>query len=112
MIMGTKSAMVRVRVEPKLKRDAEKVLRELGLSSSEVIGLFYRQVVRRRALPFAVALDAAPESFAPEKRTAPPVPTGLAAVYKRLEELDEWRRFSYDLSQMKLRPTRKQRPSR
>ncbi len=52
----TKTETVRARIEPKLKRDAEAVLSELGLSTSEAITLFLRQVTLRRGLPFAVQL--------------------------------------------------------
>ncbi len=36
----TKTETVRARIEPELKRDAEAVLSELGLSTSEAITLF------------------------------------------------------------------------
>ncbi len=49
-----KTETVRARVEPELKRDAQAVLSELGLSTSEAITLFLRQVTLRRGLPFAV----------------------------------------------------------
>ena len=39
-----KSAMVRARVEPKLKQDAESLFERLGLSATQAITLFYRQV--------------------------------------------------------------------
>jgi DNA-damage-inducible protein J len=50
----TKSAMVRARVEPQLKKNAEEVLADVGLSPAEAIRLFYRQVYLRRGLPFEV----------------------------------------------------------
>lgn len=49
-----KTETVRARIEPKLKRDAEAVLSELGISTSEAITLFLRQVTLRRGLPFSV----------------------------------------------------------
>ncbi len=49
-----KTETVRARVEPELKRDAEAVLSELGLSTSEAITLFLRQITLRRGLPFPV----------------------------------------------------------
>ncbi len=51
-----KTETVRARVEPELKRDAEAVLSALGLSTSEAITLFLRQVTLRRGLPFAVQI--------------------------------------------------------
>jgi DNA-damage-inducible protein J len=54
--MPRKDAMIRARTTPRLKREAEKVLDLLGLTPSEAINLFYRQVCLRRGLPFAVEL--------------------------------------------------------
>ncbi len=48
--------MIRARTAPRLKKEAEKVLRELGLTPSQAINLFYRQVCLRRGLPFAVEI--------------------------------------------------------
>ncbi len=51
-----KTAVVRARIEPQLKNNAEYVLRELGLSPTQAVTLFYRQVELRRGLPFAVEI--------------------------------------------------------
>ena len=52
----TKSAMVRARLEPELKDNAESVLHRLGLNASQAITLFYKQVELRGGLPFDVAI--------------------------------------------------------
>jgi DNA-damage-inducible protein J len=49
-----KSTEVRLRIEPRLKVAATAVLAECGLSVSEAIRLFMRQVVAIGGLPFAV----------------------------------------------------------
>ena len=51
-----KTAMIRARVEPELKREAEELFSALGLSATEAITLFYRQVTVHRGLPFSVRL--------------------------------------------------------
>ena len=51
-----KTEMIRARVEPDLKQEAEEVFSRLGLSSTEAITLFYRQVALQRGLPFAVKI--------------------------------------------------------
>ncbi|MGH6896890.1 MAG: type II toxin-antitoxin system RelB/DinJ family antitoxin [Geminicoccaceae bacterium] len=51
-----KTETIRARVEPELKREAEGVLKSLGLNASEAITLFYRQVALRRGLPFEIRL--------------------------------------------------------
>ena len=50
----SKTAMIRARMEPDLKNEAEKVLAEVGLSPTEAIRLFYRQVSLQGGLPFEV----------------------------------------------------------
>ncbi len=50
----TKTATIRARVEPNLKEEAETVFAQLGLSATQAIRLFYRQVTLQRGLPFEV----------------------------------------------------------
>jgi len=52
----SKTEMIRARVEPQLKQAAESVLKELGLTPTEAITLFYKQVTLKHGLPFAVEL--------------------------------------------------------
>ena len=52
----SKSAMVRARMEPGLKEDAEKVLGEIGLNATQAITLFYKQVELHQGLPFDVVI--------------------------------------------------------
>ncbi len=51
-----KTAMIRARIQPKLKRNAERILRRMGLSTTQAITLFYRQVELRKGLPFQVVV--------------------------------------------------------
>ena len=51
-----KTATIRARVEPELKQRAEECFSELGLTATEAIRLFYRQVTLHGGLPFAVRL--------------------------------------------------------
>lgn len=52
----TKSKMIRARVEPGLKQEAEAVFSRLGLSTTQAITLFYKQVTLQQGLPFAVKI--------------------------------------------------------
>ncbi len=51
-----KTAAIRARIEPDLKEQAEYILRELGLSPTEAVTLFYRQITLRQGLPFEVRI--------------------------------------------------------
>lgn len=52
----SKSAMIRARVEPDLKDHAEMIFRRLGISSTQAITMFYKQVELREGLPFDVVI--------------------------------------------------------
>ena len=52
--MENKTETIHARVEPKIKHAAGDVLSELGLSMTDAIRLFLRQVVLHRGLPFDV----------------------------------------------------------
>jgi DNA-damage-inducible protein J len=54
--MAAKTETIRARVDATLKAQAEKILEELGLSSSEAIRLFYKQVTIQNGLPFDVKI--------------------------------------------------------
>jgi len=51
-----KTAMLRARIEPVLKEEVDSILKKLGLSTSEAINIFYRQVKLRKGLPFQVII--------------------------------------------------------
>jgi DNA-damage-inducible protein J len=50
--MAVKTAIVRTRVEPKLKREANKILNKLGLSESEGVRLLLKSLVLHNGLPY------------------------------------------------------------
>lgn len=51
------SAIVKSRIDPELKRQAEAVLEEIGLKPWAALELFYKQIIKRRAIPFPVKAD-------------------------------------------------------
>jgi len=51
-----KSETIRARLEPALKHEAEAVLDKLGMTPTEAITLFYKQVTLYRGLPFPVRI--------------------------------------------------------
>lgn len=51
-----KTSTISARIDPELKNKAEQVFRKLGLTSSQAITLFYKQVELNQGLPFAVKI--------------------------------------------------------
>lgn len=51
-----KTASINARIEPVVKKKAERIFADLGITASDAIGMFYRQVTFRRGLPFDVCI--------------------------------------------------------
>ena len=51
-----KTTTISARIDPNTKKQAERVFRELGISSSQAITLFYKQVELQQGLPFIVKI--------------------------------------------------------
>lgn len=51
-----KTAVISARIDPELKQGAEEVFKELGLTATQAIALFYKQVELEGGLPFAVRI--------------------------------------------------------
>ncbi len=81
---------LQTRIDPKLKKDAQKALEKMGLDMSTGIKIFLAEVVRTNSIPFTVrSADDLPES---EKRkllseVASAVKNGK--VYKTAKELHQ-----------------------
>jgi DNA-damage-inducible protein J len=49
-----KSATITVRLDPQVKKNAEVVLKALGLTTSQAVNLFFTQVSLNKGIPFDV----------------------------------------------------------
>lgn len=52
----SKTAMIRARTEPQLKKKVERIFEALGLTASEAINLFYHRVEIEHGLPFELKI--------------------------------------------------------
>jgi len=52
----SKTSTVRARIEPDLKGKAEQIFQQLGLTTTQAITLFYKQVELKNGLPFDVVI--------------------------------------------------------
>ncbi len=66
----SKTGYIMARVEPKLKASAGKVLHRVGVSTSDAITMFLRQVVMQGGLPFEVRVPNAETAKAIEELEA------------------------------------------
>ena len=51
-----KTSVISARIDPELKNSAEQVFQELGITATQAITMFYKQVELQRGLPFTVKI--------------------------------------------------------
>ena len=49
-----KTDTLNIRIEPKLKKDVEKTLDDLGMNIADAVTVFLKQVVLTESIPFAI----------------------------------------------------------
>lgn len=54
--MAAKTANVLARVEPEVKEQAEAIMAQLGIPTSVVINMLYRQIILTRGIPFPLSV--------------------------------------------------------
>jgi DNA-damage-inducible protein J len=52
----SKTAAITVRLDPQVKKQAQVVLDELGLTTTQAVSLFFKQISLNKGLPFAVEI--------------------------------------------------------
>ena len=60
--MATKTANVIARVEPDVKEQAEKIMEQLGVPTSVLINMLYKQIILKKGIPFSVSLVEEPKA--------------------------------------------------
>ena len=51
-----KTSVISARIDPKLKNRAENIFIQLGITASQAITLFYKQVELQRGIPFSIKI--------------------------------------------------------
>ena len=85
------TALINVRLETELKKNAEELFAELGLSMTAAINIFLRQAVRSRSIPFDITLYSVPneETMAAIREAIKVAHDPKAKTYKSARELFE-----------------------
>ncbi len=80
-----KTQMIHARIDPKLKRSAERVFSQIGISTTEAIRLFLRQVELHKGLPFPVRIPN-DETVAAMKEANDPATLRRYGAFRELRE--------------------------
>ena len=88
-----RTANVFARVEPEVKEQAEQVLDRRGIPMSNAVGMFLRQIVLQRGIPFEMKLPACEEPVAYGSLTKEQF---NAEIEKGMEDIKAGRIYSAD----------------
>lgn len=80
-----KTRMIHARIDPKLKESAERVFSKTGISTTEAIRLFLKQVELHEGLPFPIAVPNAQTVVAMKEANDP----AALKSYRSFRELRE-----------------------
>jgi addiction module RelB/DinJ family antitoxin len=74
------TALIQVRVDAELKKEAEALLNDMGLDTSTAVRIFFKQMIAQKGIPFAITSAGEPEKLAPGTRESggEPYPVGSA----------------------------------
>lgn len=82
----TKTVTVQARMEPKLKKQADKIMASLGLNATTAITMFYKQIVQQRGIPLELKLPN-DETLAAMHELQDPQFRASAKKFKNVDEL-------------------------
>ena len=88
-----RTANVFARVEPDLKEQAEQVLNQLGIPMSNAVGMFLKQIVLQRGIPFEMKLPSYDEPIAYQALTKEQF---NAEIEKGMEDIKAGKVYSAD----------------
>ena len=74
------TAILRTRIDPRRKARVEKILDQLGMTSTQAVNMFFAQIERRKAIPF-------PLTIGDNGDIAPPIEQ-VAKVWGDLDKTD------------------------
>lgn len=81
-----KTAMLNLRVNPKVKEQAESVLKKLGVPMSIAIDMYLSQISLTGGIPFQVALPKVPDTVNADQMTLEELHAKLAKGYEDMEK--------------------------
>lgn len=76
-----KSMTLNLRVNPTVKQQADRVLKQLGIPMATAIDMYLRQISMTGGIPFAVSLPQAPASVNADRMSSQELRTALQAGY-------------------------------
>ena len=88
-----KTQYLQVRLDSKMKNQAEFVLEKMGLTMTQAVKLFFRQIIMRKAIPFSVVI--------PKRKRAYATAEEEAMIEESLKQISEGKKTLVDMNNAK-----------
>lgn len=85
----SKTAEIRVRIEPDVKEEAEKILKTIGLNEAEAVRLYYRNIISHKGLPFELRVPSEETQKALQEVENGDISKGYDSVDEIFEDLNK-----------------------
>lgn len=85
------TSTITIRVDKELKKRAEEIFENIGISTTTAFTLFMKKVIRDEEIPFKLQIDPfySKENIEEIKSRIKDLDEGMNVVYKTIEELNE-----------------------
>ena len=85
------TSTITIRVDKELKKRAEEIFANIGISTTTAFTLFMKKVIRDEEIPFKLQIDPfySKENIEEIKSRIKDLDEGMNVVYKTIEELNE-----------------------
>ena len=85
------TSTITIRVDKELKKRAEEIFENIGISTTTAFTLFMKKVIRDEEIPFKLQIDPfySKENIEEIKSRIKDLDEGMTVVYKTIEELNE-----------------------
>lgn len=85
------TSTITIRVDKELKKRAEEIFKNIGISTTTAFTLFMKKVIRDEEIPFKLQIDPfySKENIEEIKSRIKDLDEGMNVVYKTIEELNE-----------------------
>lgn len=87
--MSTKTAEIRARVTPEVKRKAGNILKKIGLSESEAVRLLFDNIILYKGLPLQLRIPNEETLKALKEVEDGGISKGYASIDEMFEDLDK-----------------------
>lgn len=84
---------LQVRLDAEMKNQAESVLDDLGLTMTQAVKLFFRQIIMRKAIPFPIIIPKTKRDYVTVAEEA--------MIEESLKQLGEGKKVTIDMSNAK-----------